>query len=95
MFNKQLLINHKFTIKEAMEALDKTAEKVLLVVDDGQALIGTLTDGDIRRHILKGWNLSGTIRDAFHTKPIFITPLCSVRRSGYSRRFRKMVDGGG
>ena len=53
-----------FTIKEAMEALDKTAEKVLLVVDNGQALIGTLTDGDIRRHILKGRNLSGTIRDA-------------------------------
>ena len=72
MFNKQLLINHKFTIKEAMEALDKTAEKVLLVVDDGQALIGTLTDGDIRRHILKGRNLSGTIQDAFHSNPIFI-----------------------
>jgi dTDP-glucose pyrophosphorylase len=55
-----------------MEALDKTAEKVLLVVDDKQVLIGTLTDGDIRRHILKGRNLSGTIQDAFHSNPIFI-----------------------
>lgn len=69
---KNITIHPQATIKEAMEALDKTAEKVLLVVDDGQALMGTLTDGDIRRHILKGHNLSGTIRDAFHPSPIFI-----------------------
>jgi predicted transcriptional regulator len=69
---KNITINPQATIKEAMEALDKTAEKVLLVVDDGQALIGTLTDGDIRRHILKGRSLSGTIQEAFHPKPIFI-----------------------
>ena len=69
---KNITIYPSATIKEAMEALDRTSEKVLLVVDDGQALIGTLTDGDIRRHILKGRNLSGTIRDAFHPNPIFI-----------------------
>lgn len=69
---KNITIKPTTAIREAMEALDKTAEKVLLVVDDGQALIGTLTDGDIRRHILKGRNLSGTIQDAFHPNPIFI-----------------------
>ena len=69
---KNITIHPQATIKETMEALDKTAEKVLLVVDDKQALIGTLTDGDIRRYILKGHNLSGTIQDAFHSNPIFI-----------------------
>ncbi len=69
---KNITIHPQATIKEAMEALDKTAEKVLLVVDDGQALMGALTDGDIRRHILKGRNLSGTIRDAFHSNPVFV-----------------------
>ena len=69
---KDITIHPQATIKEAMEVLDKTAEKVLLVVDDGQALTGTLTDGDIRRYILKGHNLSGTIQDAFHPNPIFI-----------------------
>ena len=69
---KDITINPKATIKETMEALNKTAEKVLLVVDDNQTLIGTLTDGDLRRYILKGHNLSGTIKDAFHTNPIFI-----------------------
>ena len=69
---KNITIHSQATIKEAMEALDKTAEKVLLVVDDEQVLIGTLTDGDIRRHILKGRDLIGTIRNAFHPNPIFI-----------------------
>ena len=69
---KDITIHPQATIKEAMEALDKTAEKVLLVVDDKQALIGALTDGDIRRYILRGHNLSGTIQDAFHPNPIFI-----------------------
>jgi len=69
---KNITIHPQATIKETMEALDKTAEKVLLVVDEKQTLIGTLTDGDIRRYILKGHDLSGTIQDAFHADPIFI-----------------------
>ncbi|MBW2664195.1 MAG: hypothetical protein JRD93_20025 [Deltaproteobacteria bacterium] len=44
--NKSMDIPHFCT-------LDKTAEKVLLVVDDSQRLIGCLADGDIRRYILK------------------------------------------
>jgi len=51
---ENITIHPQATIKEAMAALDKTAEKVLLVVDENQALIGALTDGDIRRYILKG-----------------------------------------
>ncbi len=69
---KDITIYPQATIKEAMEALDKTAEKVLLVVDDQQVLLGTLTDGDIRRHILKSGNLSGTIRKVYKTNPRFI-----------------------
>ena len=69
---KDITIYPKATIKEAMEALDKTAEKVLLVVDDSQRMIGALTDGDIRRYILKGRDLKGTIEDAYNTNPIFV-----------------------
>jgi len=62
---KDITVQPSATIKEAMEALDKTAEKVLLVVDDDQRLIGALTDGDIRR-------LIGTIQNAYNKNPIFI-----------------------
>ena len=69
---KDITIHSKATIKEAMESLDKTAEKVLLVVDENQALIGALTDGDIRRYILKEQDLSGTIQSAYNRNPIFV-----------------------
>jgi dTDP-glucose pyrophosphorylase len=69
---KDITIHPKATIKEAMGSLDKTAEKVLLVVDENQALIGALTDGDIRRYILKGQDLTGTIENAYKPNLIFI-----------------------
>lgn len=69
---KDITIHPQATIKEAMEALDKTAEKVLLVVDENQALIGALTDGDIRRYILKGRDLTSVIEDAYRANPVFV-----------------------
>lgn len=69
---KDITIHPQATIKEAMEALDKTAERLLLVVDRNQALIGTLTDGDIRRYILKGHDLAGTIQGAYYKDPIYL-----------------------
>ena len=55
---KNISVESNLTIKEAMKALDKTAEKCLLVVDQENTLKGTLTDGDIRRAILKGTDFS-------------------------------------
>ena len=69
---ENITIHRSTTIKEAMEALGKTAEKVLLVVDDGETLIGTLTDGDIRRYILGGGDLSGTIGGFYEVDPSFV-----------------------
>lgn len=69
---KKIFINPNATVKEAMESLDKTTDKVLLVVDDEQILIGTLTDGDIRRYILRCGDLSGIIQNVYNTTPIFV-----------------------
>jgi len=69
---KEIFIKPNATIKEAMDDLDKTTEKVLLVVDEEQRMIGTLTDGDIRRYILKKQDLIGTIESAYNKNPIFV-----------------------
>lgn len=69
---KNITIQPQTTIIKAMEALDKTAEKVLLVVDDAGILIGALTDGDLRRSILKEQNLNDTIENAYRKNPIYV-----------------------
>lgn len=69
---KDITVSLKITVRESMELLDKTAEKILLVVDDDKKLMGALTDGDIRRHILKTQDMSGSIELAYNKDPFFV-----------------------
>ena len=57
------------TIKEALEIIDAGSMQIALVVDSEDKLIGTLTDGDIRRGLLKGLDLNSSIETI-----IFINP---------------------
>ena len=54
----RLLINQKASIREALDILNNNEEKIVLVVDKNKKLIGTVTDGDIRRGILNGLTLN-------------------------------------
>lgn len=69
---KDLFINPKSSIKEALKKLDQTAEKTLLVVDNNKKLLGTITDGDIRRYIIKYGLLEGSIENIYNRRPITI-----------------------
>ena len=66
---KDVTVHPDITIRQAMKALNKTAEKCLLVVDEKRKLLGTLTDGDLRRSILGGAQFSEDISKSFFTKP--------------------------
>ena len=55
-----------------MQRLDQTAEKCLFVVDEGQVLIGALTDGDVRRAILSNRSLDSTVDGIFNANPLKI-----------------------
>lgn len=67
-----ILIDQKSTVKDAMRQLDKTAEKILFVVDEKIRLIGSLTDGDIRRWILKDGSLSSAVFDVCFKGTYFV-----------------------
>ena len=59
---KQNLISHRAGIIEAMKALGRVPESLtLFVLDDSDRLIGTLTDGDIRRGFINDLNLEDTV----------------------------------
>ena len=50
----QTLISENKKICTALEILNQTQTGIVLVINRDQRLIGTLTDGDIRRGLLKG-----------------------------------------
>lgn len=54
---------------EALHQLEETQRKILFVTDDQRHLLGTLTDGDIRRWILGGGNLDGEIGAVCNREP--------------------------
>jgi dTDP-glucose pyrophosphorylase/predicted transcriptional regulator len=49
------------TILEALKAIDAGGEAITFVVDSGERVIGCLTDGDIRRAILRGSSLDDRV----------------------------------
>ena len=56
------------TLGEAMKRIDQTAQGIVLVVGEGRCLLGTVTDGDLRRAILRGSSLSIRVADLLAAK---------------------------
>jgi dTDP-glucose pyrophosphorylase len=64
---KKHLINHRASILEAMEAINKLDSALtLFVCDDNDKLIGTVTDGDIRRGLLRGKAVNMSVAEYTH-----------------------------
>ncbi|MBN1887073.1 MAG: nucleotidyltransferase family protein [Thermoflexales bacterium] len=65
---ERLLIEPAHTIREAMACIDRNAKGIALVVDQERHLLGTVTDGDIRRAILAGVKLDTPVSDLLARK---------------------------
>ena len=63
------IIQQTISIREALVALNQISSDTqsLLVVDEEQKLVGTLTDGDIRRGFISGAELSDVVASVMHT----------------------------
>jgi len=82
---KALFIDKKRTVKEAMRQMDKTAKKILFVADNRDILLGTITDGDIRRWILAGGDLNKKIIKIYNREPVYI------KKDASKREIRRIV----
>ncbi|MGY3795207.1 nucleotidyltransferase family protein [uncultured Aquimarina sp.] len=70
---KEHLLLTKSTIKQALVRLDKLAgDAILFVVDEDETLIGSLTDGDVRRGLLKGVTIEDKVNSIIQENPRFI-----------------------
>ncbi|MDQ0156907.1 nucleotidyltransferase family protein [Robertmurraya andreesenii] len=69
---RDLLVSSDTTILETMKNIDRTASQIALVVDGENRLQGTVTDGDIRRGILKGISLNDPVSTIMNQNPITV-----------------------
>ena len=49
---KRSIINEESKIKDVVNNLEKTRAQIALVINKKKKLIGTITDGDIRRNVV-------------------------------------------
>lgn len=68
----KIVLHKTDTVLKALELLDLYALRIVLVVEDNNQLIGSITDGDIRRGLLKGQDLHATVETIMHINPYSI-----------------------
>ena len=74
---KNILLSETSTIKEALKIIDSGAMQIALVINSDEKLIGTLSDGDIRRGLLNNLSLEDSIESIIFKSPT----VCKVNDS--------------
>jgi len=70
---KKHLLKRGSTVKEALARLNFLAQDaILFIVDKEDKLLGSLTDGDVRRGLLKGFGIDDLVDEIIQPKPRFL-----------------------
>jgi len=67
---EKIKVSVSSTIEESLVIIDSGSVKIALVVDADNKLLGTLSDGDIRRSLLRKKLLTDTIKDVYSKNPV-------------------------
>lgn len=67
---KKTMILPSASVKDAMQVMDKSALKIVFVVDEKKHLLGVVTDGDVRRSILRGEAISTLVEKIMNVHPV-------------------------
>tara|TARA_Y100000590_G_scaffold32236_1_gene35567 strand:+ start:18 stop:1067 length:1050 start_codon:yes stop_codon:yes gene_type:complete len=75
-----VLVASDSNLENAIKKLDKSALQIILVIGKKNKLIGTVTDGDIRRGLLKGLTTKDKINSIINRKPIIANVMTSTNQ---------------
>ena len=63
------ILSFKSTLLEAIQKMDRADIKIVLILDEEQKLCGTVTDGDVRRSLLRGASLQDSVTHTMNIYP--------------------------
>lgn len=70
----EVVISPEASIQDAMVKLNAGAKQIALVVDGSRKLLGTVTDGDVRRGLLGGVRLDQQVTSIMNRNPTTVSP---------------------
>lgn len=71
---RKVVMSPNASLQEAILNLDNSGLQVVLVLSEDNILVGTLTDGDVRRALIKGLDLNAKIAQAMSKNPFTVPP---------------------
>ena len=92
---KEFLIPPEATVREALEAINRNTS-IALVVDAERHLLGTVTDGDLRRSVLAGAKLESSVQSLLdrRDKSLYPKPITAPLQTPPSELLRLMNERG-
>src|SRR5437867_11723474 len=73
-----VLVSEGSTLRGALELMNRSGRQIALVVDEERRLLGLVTDGDVRKAILRGTTLDAKVDEVMNRTPV-------VGQAGLSR----------
>lgn len=70
----QVLVTPSTSVLEVIQIIDQGGLQIALVVDEEHCLLGTVTDGDVRRGLLRGVSLQDKVADIMNASPVTVAP---------------------
>jgi dTDP-glucose pyrophosphorylase len=67
---KNILLKADQPIRDALQLIDSESLRIALVVDDELNLLGVVTDGDVRRGLLRNLTIDSPVRSVMNTSPL-------------------------
>jgi dTDP-glucose pyrophosphorylase len=67
---ERIFVHPGATVREAIECIDAGAIEIALAVDEDERLVGTISDGDVRRALMRGVGLDSPVSEVIHLVPI-------------------------
>ena len=65
-------LNVLSTFEQGIEILQKSGIRIVLIIDEQDRLLGTLTDGDVRRNLLKHTLLNTPVSEVMNSSPVLL-----------------------
>lgn len=87
---QRTLVREGATIQETIRNLDESSLQIALIVSTDGILLGTVTDGDVRRALLRGIDLSSPVSEIMYRSPMVVPPEMSRDMVIHLMRANKM-----
>ncbi len=71
---RKALLPRTASLQQAISCLDASSQQIAVIVSDDGVLVGTLTDGDIRRGLLRELTLDSPIEGVVNRDPLVVPP---------------------